>query len=130
MKKFSLSLLLIAMISFLSIPMLYSFNMRDTEPDVPVDLRERHKTEGTDRTLSGNVEATYIVGGQCIEIDGFEIGEAHVYVLNVRGRVIVEEVFDFSENSSYMIDVPNVSGTYWLVIDSPVIYAEGSFVVE
>ena len=29
-----------------------------------------------------------------------------------------------------MVDVPQAQGTYWLVIDSPVLYAEGSFVVE
>ena len=88
------------------------------------------KRHGPDRSIFPDATAWYYPEEKTIEVNCSDTKETTVYLLDSRGEEISCDIFDPSISSFLMVDVPQAQGTYWLVIDSPVLYAEGSFIVE
>ena len=95
-----------------------------------VMLTTKAKRPGSFRDLFPDATAWYYPEEKTIEVNCSDTKETTVYLLDSRGEEISCDIFDPAISSFLMVDVPQAQGTYWLVIDSPVLYAEGSFVVE
>lgn len=111
-------------------PTLYGNNESNRENKKIVILRKVHKTVTSDRSLSADIVATYYVNMDCIGLVCDGTKETSVYIVNSKGEEISYDSFDAGMNPYYMVDVPQTPGTYYIIIDSPVLYAEGAFVVE
>lgn len=75
-------------------------------------------------------EATYDPDMDIIELSCYEMKETSIYILDQAGRTLVYDSFDSDASPFFVIDAPSKAGTYTIVIDSPVYYAEGVFTVE
>ena len=82
------------------------------------------------RDFGPNADATYYPDADIIELACDGTKETSVYIVDSKGEEISYDSFDAGMNPYYMVDVPQTPGTYYIVIDSPVLYAEGAFVVE
>ena len=82
------------------------------------------------RDFGPDADATYYPDTDIIELACEGTKETSVYIVNSKGEEISYDSFDAGMNPYYMVDVPQTPGTYYIVIDSPVLYAEGAFVVE
>lgn len=85
---------------------------------------------GVDRTLLPSVAVFYVADVSTLELTCYETKETTVYVLTSTGEELSCDTFNSDMTPFYPVDAPDTPGTYWIVIDSPVIYGEGSFVVE
>lgn len=83
-----------------------------------------------DRTFGPDADATYYPDTDIIELACGGTKETSVYIVDSKGEEISYDSFDAGMNPYYMVDVPQTPGTYYIIIDSPVLYAEGAFVVE
>lgn len=91
-------------------------------------LKDRDKI--VNRNFGPDADATYYPDTDIIELACVGTKETSVYIVNSNGEEISYDSFDAGMNPYYMVDVPQIPGIYYIVIDSPVLYAEGSFVVE
>lgn len=82
------------------------------------------------RTLIPEVNVYYIYDEDILELTCYETKETTVYVLTASGEELSCDTFNSDMTPFYTVDAPDAPGTYWIVIDSPVIYAEGTFIVE
>lgn len=82
------------------------------------------------RDFGPDADATYYPDTDIIELACEGTKETSVYIVNSKGEEISYDSFDAGMTPYYMVDVPQVPGTYYIVIDSPILYAEGAFVVE
>ena len=95
-----------------------------------VHLSTTVNRHGFDRTLLPTVDVYYLVDDSIIELTCYETKETTVYVLTASGEELSCDTFNSDMTPFYTVDAPDAPGTYWIVIDSPVIYAEGTFIVE
>lgn len=93
-------------------------------------IQKIYKTQHTVRDNIINVNAVYYPDADIIELACDGTKETSVYIVNSNGEEISYDSFDAGMNPYYMVDVPQTPGAYYIVIDSPVLYAEGAFVVE
>ena len=91
-------------------------------------LKDRDKI--VNRNFGPDADATYYPDTDIIELACDGTKETSVYIVNSNGEEISYDSFDAGMTPYYMVDVPQIPGIYYIVIDSPVLYAEGSFVVE
>ena len=91
-------------------------------------LKDRDKI--VNRDFGPDADATYYPDTDIIELACEGTKETSVYIVNSKGEEISYDSFDAGMNPYYMMDVPQTPGTYYIIIDSPVLYAEGAFVVE
>lgn len=84
----------------------------------------------SDRDLGPDADATYYPDADAIELMCDGTKETSVYIVNTKGDEISCDSFDSEMTPYYMVDVPQTPGTYYIIVDSPVLYAEGAFVVE
>ena len=111
-------------------PTLYGNNESNRESKKIVILRKVHKTVTSDRSLSADIVATYYVNMDCIGLVCDGTKETSVYIVDSKGEEISYDSFDAGMNPYYMVDVPQTPGTYYIIIDSPVLYAECALVGE
>ena len=90
----------------------------------------KHHEKICDRYLNSDADVTYYPDEDIIELACGGTKETSVYIVNSNGEEISYDSFEAGVNPYYMVDVPQTPGTYYIVIDSPVLYAEGAFVVE
>lgn len=83
-----------------------------------------------EKNLTCSAEATYNPDMDIIELSCYEMKETSIYILNQAGRTLLYDSFDSDASPFFVIDAPSKAGTYTIVIDSPVYYAEGVFTVE
>lgn len=89
------------------------------------------KNSDRDRSLSADVSAWYDTGTQTVIIEGAELKDTDVYIVGYDGMVMTQTSYYFGMFSeTYILDAPGLSGRYWLIIDSPSLYADGSFYVK
>ena len=77
------------------------------------------------------VEAWYDSSSMTVTVEGCELKDTFIYIMSPDGLI-------FAQTSCYFgitpgtcnIDAPSLSGKYWLVIDSPALYAEGAFLIN
>lgn len=65
----------------------------------------------------------------CISIEGSEIGDAEVYIVDSFGGVVEYGILS-SVPGTLVMDVPETPGCYTIVIWSDTYYGEGEFVIE
>ena len=66
-----------------------------------------------------------------ISVIGSGLKDTYIYVLDANSNIIVSGAAYFGEiESEYQLSAPVLPGRYWLVIDSPIIYAEGTFYIK
>ena len=83
-----------------------------------------------EKNLTCSAEATYNPDMDIIELSCYEMKETSIYILDQTGRTLLYDTFDSDASPFFVIDAPSKAGTYTIVIDSPVYYAEGVFTVE
>ena len=91
-------------------------------------LKDRDKI--VNRDFGPDADATYYPDTDIIELACDGTKETSVYIVDSKGEEISYDSFDAGMNPYYMMDVPQTPGTYYIIIDSPVLYAEGAFVAE
>lgn len=74
-----------------------------------------------------DVDAYVYLKDKLVEVNLYNIGEANVSLVNVNGKVV--ETIDIATDTSTTVTlhVDDSSRIYYIVVSSPVIYAEGSF---
>ena len=82
------------------------------------------------RDFGPDADATYCPDTDIIELTCGGTKETSVYIVDSKGEEISYDSFDAGMNPYYMVDVPQTPGTYYIIIDSPVLYAEGAFIVK
>lgn len=89
------------------------------------------KKIGDDRSLFSYVDAWYDSGAMTVTVEGCELKDAFIYIMNADGLVLAQTSHYFGMNPDIcIVDAPSLSGKYWLVIDSPILYAEGTFLIN
>lgn len=122
--KFFLLMLIIGIVSSQT---LSAQNERNAKKRIA--LKTMTKCIVADRSLEAGIEAYFCPETKMIEILCYDTKEITVYIVDSKG----EEIFYESHISGimpYYLDIPQVAGIYWLVIDSPVLYGEGMFEVK
>ena len=95
-----------------------------------VHVSSTSKRNWSNRDLTPDVNVWYYPDEDQLELTCYEPRETSVYILSSTGEEISCDGFNSDMTPSYTVEAPDTPGTYWIVIDSPVIYAEGSFVVK
>lgn len=74
-----------------------------------------------------DVDAYVYLKDKLVEVNLYNIGEANVSLVNVNGKVV--ETIDIATDTytTVTLHVDDSSRIYYIVVSSPVIYAEGSF---
>ena len=118
------------MISILLIGVWISPDVMANNDTKKVYISTTTKRNKSNRNLSSDIKVYYIPDENLLELTCYETKETTVYVLTSTGEELSCDTFNSDMTPFYTIDAPDTPGTYWIVIDSPVIYGEGSFVVE
>lgn len=122
----------IAAISVLTLVCIYSFAIGtpDTIQRIPID-ETNIATPGFEiqRGLSPSVEAFYNITQGYIELEYEGIGDAYVYIVNWQNQ-IVESTTLYKESNWVLVNIPDLSGEYTIVVVSDDYYGSGNFVVK
>ena len=105
-------------------------NASVNENQKSIILTKVHRGKHNGRNVTADVSATFYIEKNLIELFCMDTDETSVYILSSTGEEISCDGFNSDMTPSYTVEAPDTPGTYWIVIDSPVIYAEGFFVVE
>lgn len=82
-----------------------------------------------DRSVSPYLKVEY--NNSVVSIEGSELKNTNIYILNLQGMVISQDSHYFGIiPDTYNMDAPSFPGKYYIVIDSPVLYAEGVFEIR
>lgn len=96
-----------------------------------IKLIPRNKTNGKDKSLFADVEAWYDSGSMTVTVEGCELKDTFIYIMSPDGLIFAQTSCYFGITpGTCTIDAPSLSGKYWLVIDSPTLYAEGAFLIN
>ena len=77
------------------------------------------------------VEAWYDSGSMTVTVEGCELKDTFIYIMSPDGLIFAQTSCYFGITpGTCTIDAPSLSGKYWLVIDSPTLYAEGAFLIN
>ena len=108
-------------------------NNEDTNTPVPVGMTVHKKeaitsTDTQERSLQYWEVDAYVhpTSGE-VEVNLYNIGNATVSLVNANGIVVGSTEVDTSIPSTVTLQVDGSSSTYYIVVFSPTIYAEGSF---
>ena len=87
--------------------------------------------KGDDKSLFADVEAWYDSGSMTVTVEGCELKDTFIYIMSQDGLVLAQTSHYFGITpETCTVDVPSLPGKYWLVIDSPALYAEGPFLIN
>lgn len=109
-------------------------NNGDSETPVPVGITVHVKeaiasTDNQERSLQyWEVSAHVHPVSEEVEVNLYNIGDATVSLVNANGEVVDTAEVDTSIPSTVTLQVDGCSNIYYIVVTSPTIYAEGSFV--
>ena len=96
-----------------------------------IKLIPRNKTNGKDKSLFAEVEAWYDSSSMTVTVEGCELKDTFIYIMSPDGLIFAQTSCYFGITpGTCTIDAPSLSGKYWLVIDSPTLYAEGAFLIN
>lgn len=111
---------------------IYSFanGTSDTVQRIPID-ETNIATPGFEiqRGVSYSVEAFYNITQGYIEIEYDGIGDANVYIFNRQNQVVESNTLH-KENTWALVNIPDISGIYTIVVLSDNYYGSGTFVIE
>lgn len=94
-----------------------------------ITLKTMTKCIVTDRSFDADIKAYFCPETRMIEIICFDTKEITIYIVDSEGEEIFYESH-ISDIMPYYLDIPQATGIYWLIIDSPVLYGEGMFEVK
>lgn len=105
------------------------FNLYATENTERIDLTiDKQTVTAEDRTCIYSIDAYHSRLESCITIECYGLKTAQIYILDAYGNTINYTSHYFSEeSSSVQLDGPTLKGNYFLIIESPVAYAYGTF---
>ena len=90
-----------------------------------------YKGKGDDKSLFADVEAWYDSGSMTVTVEGSELKDTFIYIMSPDGLIFAQTSHYFGITpETCTIDAPSLPGKYWLVIDSPNLYAEGPFLIN
>ena len=96
-----------------------------------IKLIPRNKTNGKDKSLFADVEAWYDSSSMTVTVEDCELKDTFIYIMSPDGLIFAQTSCYFGITpGTCTIDAPSLSGKYWLVIDSPTLYAEGAFLIN
>ena len=96
-----------------------------------IKLNPVKKGKGDDKSLFAEVEAWYDSGSMTVTVEGCELKDTFIYIMSPDGLIFAQTSCYFGITpGTCTIDAPSLSGKYWLVIDSPALYAEGVFLIN
>lgn len=108
-------------------------NSGDSVTPVPVGLTVHKKeaitsTDTQERSLHyWEVEVyAHPTSGE-VEVNLYNIGNAAISLVNANGKVVDSTEVDTNIPSTVTLQVDGSSNVYYIVVSSPMIYAEGSF---
>lgn len=101
-----------------------------TKEEVKLLIIKRSKGADGDRSSFMSIEAWYDKASGTIELKCFDTKETSVYIVSASGEILSYDEFSSDISPISILGVPAMHGSYLLVIDSPVIYAEGRFSVN
>lgn len=105
----------------------------DSETPVPVGLTVHEQeiiasTDTQERSLQyWEVSAHVHPVSEEVEVNLYNIGDATVSLVNANGEVVDTAEVDTSIPSTVTLQMDDSSKVYYIVVSSPMIYAEGSF---
>ena len=108
-------------------------NNGDTNTPVPVGMTVNEKeiilsTDTQERSLHyWEVDAYIYPASGEVGVNLYNIGNATVSLVNANGTVVDTTEVDTNIPSTVTLQVDGSSNTYYIVVFSPTIYAEGSF---
>jgi len=84
-----------------------------------------------DRILFSEIEVWFDQSSLNLILEGEELKDADIYILTESGIIVHHSTHYFGMiPDTYNIDAPSFPGKYYIVIDSPVLYAEGMFEIR
>ena len=108
-------------------------NKGDSETPVPI-IMQQHKTitqsttDTQERSLQyWGVSAYVYPTSGIVEISLYNIGDATISLVNAHGEVVDSTEVGTNIPSTVTLQTDGSSNTYYIVVFSPSIYAEGSF---
>ena len=102
------------------------------EQTAEIDLFVKSRPTKITRSLDlADVEAWYDSSSMTVTVEGCELKDTFIYIMSPDGLVLAQtsHYFGFTPETC-TVDVPSLPGKYWLVIDSPALYAEGPFLIN
>lgn len=130
MKKLFKSILAILLLSALTLNLYADEKVNDEALKEEIPLKYVKYT-GEDRSLSSEIEVWLDKQSMNLILTGYQLKDADIYVLTKDGAVIYQSSYYFGMiPETYDIDAPSFPGKYYIVIDSPVLYAEGVFEIR
>lgn len=96
-----------------------------------IKLREKQNT-GRDKAISiVFIEAWIDNTNDQISVVGSGLKDTFIYILDTSGNAVEVSTAYFGDmKEEHLLTSPALPGRYWLIIDSPVVYAEGTFLVQ
>lgn len=96
-----------------------------------IKLREKQNT-GRDKAISiVFIEAWIDNTNDQISVVGSGLKDTFIYILDTSGNAVEVSTAYFGDiKEEHLLSSPALPGRYWLIIDSPVVYAEGTFLVQ
>ena len=119
---------LIALLMLCGLPVIAKNDKGETTGKIV--LTQISGTAKRDRSQSMSIEAYYNELLSTVDIICYGAKETSIYIVDAAGDVAGYDTFDFSVSPYFTMDAPVEKGTYWLVLDSAELYAEGNFVVQ
>ncbi len=89
--------------------------------------KDRINRPKKDRQFGADVSAYVDSQIGTLEVYLYDTGETNIYILDSRNEVVTEESYNSDFFPVARLSLPELSGRYWVVIDSYYIYAEGVF---
>lgn len=97
-----------------------------------IDLFIKSRPTKITRSIDfAEVEAWYDSSSMTVTVEGCELKDTFIYIMSPDGLIFAQTSCYFGITpETCTIDAPSLSGKYWLVIDSPALYAEGAFLIN
>lgn len=133
--KYAMKHLLILLTIFCSFSLSYADNKTTAETSNEIEnkkviiLRKSIKHQ-IDRSSSPEAEACYDNMTKTIQLYCSGLKETAIYILSSSGDVTYSDFLDCDIPQFLTLDAPCITGDYYLIINSPVMYAEGIFTVR
>lgn len=110
----------------------FALEQNDSNPPesirIEVDKKMTQTTSPQERGLVGyDIEAYLYSDLKYVEVYLCDIGDAYVSIVDVYGTLVDYVYVDSETPMTIALNVASGCGDYYLVISSPVIYAEGCF---
>lgn len=106
-------------------------NGATAEEDTKVSLTQATKNNRDRSTGFASVDAFIHREVGLITVVGCELGDADIYILDEIGNMCCTGSSYFvGIESEFSMEIPQWPGRYWLIIDSKVLYAEGTFLIN